>query len=114
MPDMDTAIDMDIETDTGTNLNKMLDAANLPVKASYTRAEVCSILGVSPRTFWSMVCLFEPLPEHGQVHPSTLDSFMLRGHRRVPYHELVSFLKRNRTYDRVHAEDPRQMSIPGF
>ena len=102
------------ENTSETALNKMLEAANLKKKASYDRAEVCRILGVSARTFWSMVCTFEPGSGAHPKHPATLDSFMLRGQRRVPYHELESFLKRNRTYERIHAEDPRQMVIPGF
>ena len=38
----------------------MLKAANLPVRPSYRRAEVCAILGVDKRTFWRMVAHHEP------------------------------------------------------
>lgn len=95
------------------SLNRMLAAAGLPVKASYTRAEVCAVLGISERSFWSYVCRYEPGEEgSGPVHPATLDSFMLRGQRRVPYHEISDFLRRNRTYDRLHDSAADQRSLP--
>jgi hypothetical protein len=104
---------------TDNTLNQMLAAENLPKKASYTREEVCRILRVSPRTFWTMVSAYEPNGPGGcgadpSSHPATLDSFMLRGHRRVPYHELLAFLRRNRTYERLHDPDPHQLTLPGF
>lgn len=94
------------------DLDKMLAAAGIALKASFTRAEVCKILGISTRTFWTMVCLFEPGDGVCHRHPATLDSFMLRGHRRVPYHEIADFLSRNRTYDRLHKASATQLSIP--
>jgi hypothetical protein len=94
------------EIASDTTLNKMLAAENIPVKASYNREEVCRILRVSARTFWSMVSSYEPERGGDPGHPATLDSFMLRGHRRVPYPELSAFLRRNRTYDRLHDQTP--------
>jgi hypothetical protein len=90
----------------------MLAAAQLPVKASYTRAEVCQILGISVRTFWRMVTGYEVDPgTAAPVHPATLDSYMTRGHHRVRYDELVAYLARNRTWERRHAVDPRQLDF---
>jgi hypothetical protein len=90
----------------------MLLKAGVKVKASYSREEVCRVLGVSPRTFWSMVCAYEPGADGKPAHPFTLDSFTLRGHRRVPHHELADFLRRNRTFDRIHACSQEQPPLP--
>lgn len=91
-------------------LKGMLAAAELPVKPSYHRAQVCGILGISTRTFYRYVAAHEIDPETGKpVHPWTLDSYMTKGHHRVRYGELVSYLERNRTFERKNAADPRQM-----
>jgi hypothetical protein len=76
------------------DLRRILTAARVPVKPSYTRAEVCRILGISARTFWYMVSGFEP----GAT--AALDSFLLRRHRRVPYTALAEYIARNRGYER--------------
>lgn len=93
-------------------LKGLLKISGIPEKASYTRAEVCSILGISTRTFWTMTCDYEPSSDGTPSHPATLDSYMLRGHRRVPFHELADFLTRNRTYDRRNALHPDQKLLP--
>lgn len=91
-------------------LKGMLKAAEIPVRPSYTRAQVCEILGISKRTFWRMVADYEVDQPSGEpMHPATLDSYMTRGHHRVRYAELVSYLRRNRTWERRNAVDPRQM-----
>jgi excisionase family DNA binding protein len=66
-------------------LRELLDAAGLPAKPSYNRAEVCRLLGISRTTFWRMCnrCA-GPEPE--------LPSFRLRRHRRVPYPALARYL----------------------
>ena len=91
-------------------LQGMLKQAGLPVRPSYCRAEVCLILGINKRTFWRMTAKYEP-EETGHNLPSMLDSYMLRGHRRVRYDELVDYLRRNRSYERQNAADPRQLSL---
>lgn len=91
-------------------LRGMLEAAGLPVRPSYRRGEVCLILGIDARTFWRMVAHHEPT-EDGQRRPGTLDSYMTRGHHRVRFDELVDYLRRNRTYERQNAADPRQMGL---
>lgn len=94
-------------------LPKMLAVAGLSVKASYNREEVCKILGISTRTFWSMISDFEPGPDGKPIKPFTLDSFMLHNHRRVPFHELADFICRNRTYTRLHLYVPvDQIPLP--
>jgi hypothetical protein len=83
-------------TDTDTEaLREMLSAAGVPLKPSYTRPEVCRILGISTRTFWYLV------DAHG---PESLDSYLLRRHRRVPITALAAFLARNRAEERLYAD----------
>lgn len=85
-----------------SDLEGMLKVAGLSVKPSYHPGEVQTILGVSERAFWSMITGYEVDHESGKiVDPSTLDSFMLRRSRRVRHGELVDFLRRNNTYERV-------------
>lgn len=92
----------------------MLRAAGLPKKSSYAPGEVQAILGVSDRTFWRLVAAYERDPDTGQpTCPCSLDSYMLRRSRRVRFDELVEFLSRNNTYERVHGVDPRQMGLFG-
>lgn len=91
-------------------LKGMLKAADIPVKPSYTRADVCKILGISKRTFWRFVSDYEVDDVSGEPrHPATLDSYMTKGHHRVRYHELANYLRRNRAWERRNAVDPRQM-----
>lgn len=97
-------------TEAEGKLKGMLEHAKLPVRASYCRGEVCEILGIDKRTFWRMVAHHEPTAD-GQRKPGTLDSYMTRGHHRVRYDELVSYLHRNRTWQRQNAVDPRQQSL---
>lgn len=92
----------------------MLRAAGLRKKASYAPGEVQAVLAISDRTFWRLVAAYERDPDSCQpVTPCSLDSFMLRRSRRVRFDELVEFLRRNNTYERVNAVDPRQMGLFG-
>ena len=96
-------------------LDGMLKAAGLPKRPSYNRSEVCKILHISERTFWRYVTNHDLDPVTSQaISPWTLDSYMTRGHYRVRYDELASWLARNRTYERINAEDPNQLTLPGF
>jgi hypothetical protein len=92
-------------------LKGMLQAAGLPVKASYRTGEVCDILGIVPRTFWRLVAKCERNERGELVRPDCLDSFMLSDNKRVTYHELVDFLRRNNTYHRQNAVHPDQMAL---
>lgn len=92
--------------------HEMLSQSGLPVRASYRPGEVCSLLGISPRTFWRLTERYEINPETGSPRdPNSLDSYLLRSHRRVRHDELLSYLNRNNTYERRNAPDPRQMMI---
>jgi hypothetical protein len=99
-------------TTADDRLKGMLQAAGLPVKASYTQPETALILGVSERTVQRMTAEYEP-DEHGLPrNPGTLDSTMSRGGwPKISYAELVAYLERNRTYTRRHAVDPRQIEL---
>jgi len=96
-------------------LDGMIASVGIKKKASFNRSEVCRALGISERTFWRYVTTHEPDPKTGKgVHPWTLDSYKIHSHHRVRYEELVSFLSRNRTYERNHAPDTQTLSLPGF
>lgn len=82
----------------------LLRWTNLPVQNSYCRSEVCKILNISKRSFWSMITKYKLDPISGKpLDPASLDSYMLGRERRVTLIELVEYLKRNNTYDRKHA-----------
>uniref|UniRef100_C6E6S7 Putative cytoplasmic protein n=1 Tax=Geobacter sp. (strain M21) TaxID=443144 RepID=C6E6S7_GEOSM len=92
-------------------LKGMIQAAELPVRGSYRRGEVCAILGIGDASFWRLLNRCERDDQGQMVHPDCLDSFELRSQRRVTYTELVAFLTRNNSYTRQHAVDPRQMAL---
>lgn len=98
-------------TGSEEKLKGMLQAARLPVKASYCTSEVCRILGIVERTFWRLIAQYERDEQGRLARPDCLDSFMLASNRRVPYGELVEFLTRNNSYQRQNAIDPRQMGL---
>lgn len=103
-----------IQNENIERLQGMLRAAGLPQKASYHPGEVCSILGISPRTFWSLISRYERDPDTGgPVVPHSLDSYTLARSRRVRFDELVDFVRRNNTYRRQNAPDPNQLELFG-
>lgn len=81
-------------TDGERYLRDMLTRCGLPEKPSYTRAEVCRILGITRHTFWRLTNQYEP----GRTN--ALDSFVLRTHRRVPFIALARFITDNLSYER--------------
>ena len=92
-------------------LREMLAAAGLPVRGSYRPGEVCAILGIGDRTFWSLIQRYER-DERGTLRrPDCLDSFTLANNRRVTFTELAEFLTRNNSYQRQHAIHPDQMAL---
>ncbi|PLY04753.1 MAG: DNA-binding protein [Desulfuromonas sp.] len=96
-------------TPAEAKLQGMLKAAGLIKKASYRPGEVQRILGISERTFHYLISRYEP-GENGQPkNPNSLDSYKM-GHHRVWYHELVSFIDRNQTYERNNTDD-RQLGL---
>jgi hypothetical protein len=90
-------------------LEKMLAVAGVPVKASYNPGEVCRLLGVSYHTFRKMCLEFERID--GRPKPGTIDSFYIRGERRIPHPELVRYLEDNNAYHVDSAARPEQMSL---
>jgi len=93
-------------------LTEMLKLAEVPVKPSYRRGEVCAALAISERHFWTLIERFEPNPDTGEpLRPDSLDSYMYRRERRVRFYELVAFLRRNNTYHRKNALDSKQLSL---
>ncbi|WP_321532287.1 DNA-binding protein [uncultured Desulfuromonas sp.] len=94
-------------------LNTLLDLEGLPIRATYQPAEVRRLLNIrSEKTFRRMLNEHEIDQETGKpVLPFTLDSVTLRNERRVPYPDLVDWLCRNRTYERINAPNPNQMEM---
>lgn len=92
-------------------LLQMLASAELPRKASYNRDEVCRILQISHRSFRRYTTEFERDPQTGDAPAWALDSYTLRKDRRVTFDELADYLRRNNTYQRCTAVDPRQMCL---
>ncbi len=92
-------------------LNEMIDHAGIPNRPSYRPGEVCLLLGISDRTFWRMTERYERDP-NGNPAPGSIDSFLLRRERRVRFDALAEFLMYNNTWQRKHADDPRQIMLP--
>ncbi|WP_298434514.1 DNA-binding protein [Geobacter sp.] len=92
-------------------LREMLAAAGLPVRGSYRPGEVCAILGIGDRTFWSLIQRYERDERGALRRPDCLDSFMLSSNRRVTYAELTDYLCRNQTWQRQNAIHPDQMHL---
>lgn len=99
------------ESNKDDTLKKSLESAKniimatgLPILGCYNPTEVCKILGISWRTFSRMTNEYEPHPETGKpVKPGTLNSFQIRGQKRVPFTELAAFLARNNTYEKQNS-----------
>ena len=84
-------------------LKQLLEIAELPVRASYTPGEVRKLIGVkSDKTLRRMLVEYEidPKTKHPKK-PYTLASFTLRNERRVTFPDLVDWLIRNSTYERL-------------
>jgi hypothetical protein len=92
-------------------LNEMLAIADLHIRPSYRPNEVCLILGISERTLRRYTDSYEKDEFGLPRHPASLDSYLLHRERRVSYQELAAFLSRNQTWERRHAEDPRQLLL---
>lgn len=83
-------------------LDKMLEIAELPKRPSYRPKEVCSLLGISDRTFWRITEKYEPDPTTGRPKdPGSLNAYLIRNHRRVTYYELADYFRRNNLYERT-------------
>ncbi len=103
---------MKTEEEAREELQGMLDVARIPAKPSYRRHEVCGILNISRSTFQVLVERFEPDMESGEpLRPDSIDSYMHQRERRVRFHELIAYLRRNNTYQRKNAMDIRQLSL---
>lgn len=92
-------------------LQLMLQVAGLAIKPSYCASEVCALLGIHERTYWRLLAKYELDEDGALLRPDCLDSFLLANNSRVIYHELISYLDRNKTYTRQLAVDPDQLAL---
>lgn len=74
-----------------SNLSKSI---GLQVRKSYNIAEVCSILGISRRTFHHLRVKAERAGAGGQG----LESVIRNNERRVSFSELAAYMERNNTF----------------
>jgi len=86
-------------------LRQLIEVADLPVRPSYTPGEVQTLIGVkSEKTLRRMIVEHEVDPETGQPKkPYTLASITLRNERRITFPDLVDWLLRNSTYERLYS-----------
>lgn len=94
-------------------MERMLDVAQIPAKPSYAPGEVCLILGMSPRTFRRRANNFEPNDHNNPMDPATIDTFSIGGQKRVRHEEIIRYLIRNQTYQRLHGPEPQQRGLFG-
>lgn len=91
-------------------LEQLLQTANIKRMPMYRPGAVCAILGISLRTFSTMVTTYEKDADGNPRNPATLESYMLFRARRVTYQALEDFLKRNETWERLNA-DPAEIQL---
>ena len=92
-------------------LREMLAAADIKAKASYNPREVCRILGVHYHTFRKMCREFEMIDD--KPKPGTLDSYYVRGERRVTFPELARYIYDNNAYRLECAISESQLNLFG-
>jgi len=84
------------------DLREILNTVGLPVRGSYRPGEVQKILGISERELQRIIARYERDQVSGALkHPCSLDSFMLGQNRRIRFNELVDFLCRNNSQERI-------------
>lgn len=79
--------------DEEKQLYNLLKSIKFPIRKSYSRAEVCSILGISNRKFFYLIATA------GQgKNGRALDSYIKQHERRVSFSELAVYMERNNTF----------------
>ncbi|MFZ2631661.1 MAG: helix-turn-helix domain-containing protein [Desulfosalsimonadaceae bacterium] len=73
-------------------LSNLLKSIGLQVRKSYNIAEVCSILGISRRTFHRLIAKADQDGTQG------LESVIRNNERRVSFSELAAYMERNNTF----------------
>lgn len=74
-------------------LSRLLQCIGLPIRKSYNISEVCSVLGISRRTFYRLTAEAD---RAGAGHG--LESVIRCNERRVTFTELAAFMARNQTF----------------
>ncbi len=83
-------------------LEQMLKIAALPRRPSYTPGEVCALFNISKMQFWRMTERYSKNPMNGKpMEPWTMSTIRLQSQKRVLFTELVSFITRNESFNRV-------------
>lgn len=86
-------------------LRQLIEISELPVRPSYTPGEVQKLICVkSEKTLRRMIVEHEIDPETGRPKkPYTLASITLRNERRITFPDLVDWLFRNSTHERLYS-----------
>ncbi|PKN16547.1 MAG: hypothetical protein CVU66_00630 [Deltaproteobacteria bacterium HGW-Deltaproteobacteria-23] len=84
-----------------------LNICGLPLRGSYTPAEVCKILEITAHIFWRMTKTYSRSKDGKLVRPDCLESFRFSTNRRVTYIELVSFFHRNNSWPQNAEQQPQ-------
>lgn len=83
-------------------LRSMLEVSGLPVQSAYTPGQVRELLNITEWAFRQMCANWEP-PGTPNRREGGLESYVLTGHRRVPFHGLVDWLAENNTFGKEMA-----------
>lgn len=88
-------------------VRERLNICGLPLRGSYTPAEVCKILEITAHVFWRLTKTYSRGKDGKLVRSDSLESFRFNTNRRVTYIELVSFFHRNSSWQRETAQKPQ-------
>jgi len=93
------------KTRAAGHLERMLGAAGIEGRPSYTVGDVARLLGVSRGTVVALCDMWEPEGIMAR-DPRGMDSYRTPGgHRRVPVGALVEWLERNNSYSREYGSE---------
>ena len=79
-------------------MNALLDAERIELRAVYRPSEVRRLLGISPTTL-RQLCELAEQPESSFRPPQSLESSRIGCHRRIEHTTLVNWLARNQSME---------------
>ena len=89
-----------MKSKTEEHLEKMLEAAHIPMRPTYAVGEVARLIGMSRGTIVILCGLWEPEGMAGRDTRGMESYRTPGGHRRVPGGALLDWLRRNSSYER--------------